>query len=221
MTHVLRGCGLLALVAALGATLQAGDSKDTEKIDPKKVQTKEKIESSGQFVGQLTKLDAEAKKFTVRYKYVEIDQNKVAQNTAHYNRRIVEINGIKNPQQRAFQFQQLQLDMQRRAQQAYKQASKDFDLQAVDAIKVRVAQLPTILDEDTGKPKKLTKDQIKELKGDPKLPGYNAEFNQLRVDQTVTVYLAKKAKTKKDDPDTLPEPPKVVMIMIMSEPTAK
>lgn len=74
---------------------------------------------------------------------------------------------------------------------------QEVELQADDDIKVRLKNAPVQFD-DKGKPKQLTADELKELKGpDPSLPGYQADFSDLKTGQLVRVSLARK-KTSDD-----------------------
>lgn len=118
-----------------------------------------------------------------------------------------------------------------------KEMKQDIELQPADELIVRVMNLPPKFD-DKGRPRKPTKDEIKELKGtNPKLPGYAADFESLKPDQLVQVSIAKKkdatvktaprpiakakTKEKKDDDaaaDPEPERPLVTMIVILGEP---
>jgi len=63
-------------------------------------------------------------------------------------------------------------------------------------MKVRTLQLPIDFDEK-GKPKRYSAQELKDLKGpDPKLPGYTADFDSLKPEQVVKVYLARKKGAK-------------------------
>jgi hypothetical protein len=103
---------------------------------------------------------------------------------------------------------------------------KDYELQAVDDIKVRAANPPAQFD-DKGRIKRYTAKELKELKGNDKLPGYPAEFSDLKQDQIVQVTLIRKKgaprtpikKGKDVDPDLLNDfLPQMSMIVIVSEP---
>src|SRR5215470_4755 len=60
---------------------------------------------------------------------------------------------------------------------------QDVELQAIDDVVVRTAR-PREQVDDKGKVKRLTRAELKELKGpDPKLPGYKAEFGDLQTEQ--------------------------------------
>jgi hypothetical protein len=71
----------------------------------------------------------------------------------------------------------------------------DVEVEALDDVVVRTARPKADFD-DKGRPKKLTKAQLKELRGDPKEPGYNlgykAEFGDVAADQIVKVQLVRK-----------------------------
>jgi hypothetical protein len=103
---------------------------------------------------------------------------------------------------------------------------KDYELQAAEDIKVRAANPPAQFD-DKGRIKRYTAKELKELKGTDKLPGYPAEFSDLRQDQIVQVTLIKKKgaprtpikKGKDVDPDLLNDfLPQMSMIVIVGEP---
>lgn len=121
--------------------------------------------------------------------------------------------------------------------QLYTYGTEDVELQALDDVVVRTLRPREEFDEK-GKIKKLTKAELKELKGpDPKMPGYKAEFGDVSTDQVVQVTLVKKrgapapkpvlkpkAKGKKDgDADAAADLladnlPQISMIMIVAEP---
>ena len=81
---------------------------------------------------------------------------------------------------------------------------KEFELQVDDEVKVR-RQDPPIQYDDKGKLRKPTAEELKEFKGpDPKLPGYSAEYADLKNGQVVKVTLSKRKddSTKKAVTDT-------------------
>jgi hypothetical protein len=78
-------------------------------------------------------------------------------------------------------------------------AKKSFELQAKDGVKVRRQNLPTEYD-DKGNIKEYTAEEKKKLRGDdPKLPGYEAKWEDVGPNQTVKVYLVKKKPPKKEE----------------------
>jgi hypothetical protein len=86
---------------------------------------------------------------------------------------------------------------------AYKLATgrKEFDLQAIDEVKVRLLQLPVEYD-DKGHAKKYSAKELKELKGKDHLPGYTGSWENLAPGQIVKIYLVppkKKAAEKGQD----------------------
>jgi hypothetical protein len=115
------------------------------------------------------------------------------------------------------------------------QRTFDVDLQPTDDMKVRMLQPPPDFDEK-GRPKRYTAKELKELKGpDPKLPGYSADFDSLKPDQIVKVFLARKKpaksaprpqpprkKGKEDNADAadakVDNRPEVTMVLILIEP---
>jgi hypothetical protein len=69
----------------------------------------------------------------------------------------------------------------------------------IDDVKVRTKNPPVAYD-DKGNKKKYTAKELKELKGDSKLPGYSAEFNDLKQNQVVEVSLVRKKSDKGKQP---------------------
>ncbi|MCI0379329.1 MAG: hypothetical protein L0215_17100 [Gemmataceae bacterium] len=83
-------------------------------------------------------------------------------------------------------------------QNELKSTINQLDLRAGDGCKVRSNFLPQEFD-DKGNPKIWTKKDIDALrKKSGKLPGFPADFDQLRQGQIVTVYLAKQEKKEKE-----------------------
>jgi hypothetical protein len=96
---------------------------------------------------------------------------------------------------------------------------RNVDLTPAEDMIVRTSFVPVEFDEK-GKPRKRTQKELKELKGDSKLPGYQADASALKRGQQVTCYLEIKKKSgKKDDTDALVDSkPKVRLILITAEP---
>lgn len=93
-----------------------------------------------------------------------------------------------------------------------------FPLRLDPETKLRTMSLP--LDDD-GKPKKLTVEEQRTLKGDPRLPGYTATEDDLQMDQTVRITIDKSkyrppSKTAKDT-DEKPTYP-ISMLQILPPP---
>jgi hypothetical protein len=77
---------------------------------------------------------------------------------------------------------------------------KNEKVMTIDDLKVRMKNPPVVYD-DKGKKKNLTAKEKKDLKGDdPKLPGYTAGFEDLKVNQVVQVSLVYKKSDKTKQP---------------------
>jgi hypothetical protein len=115
--------------------------------------------------------------------------------------------------------------------------AKDVEVQAIDDVVVRLSYPKPDFD-DKGRPKKYTKAELKELKGDSKLPGYKAEFGDVQTDQIVSLTIVRrkgvsavpkkkatprkgKGKDNDADLDVLAEDttPQVGHIMVLIQPT--
>jgi hypothetical protein len=107
---------------------------------------------------------------------------------------------------------------------------KEIVIGTTEDVQVRLAKPAEVYD-DKGKPRRLTAKELKEAKGDdPKLPGYQADFANLREEQIVTMTLVKNkdkpklkpaGKNDKDADDLLGDnQPKASRIMIIAEPPA-
>jgi len=140
-------------------------------------------------------------------------------------------NGMRSAQQ---QMQQAQAKL-------YTTENKDVDVQAIDDVVVRTMKPKEEFD-DKGRIKKLTKEELKEAKGEgelAKMAGYKAEFSDLQPEQIVTLTVVRKKGAtpkprpvlpKKDkgkemdaDLDALAEDatPQVSLIMIVGTPAMK
>lgn len=224
MRH-LRVGGVLILLLALGWSGLAQEKKPDGKG---KAETKDKVVSAGKVTGRLVSAEAMQRNLTVQVNYVEVDPAKVAANQAFLVQRQLEIRRTQDPREQARQLAQLNIEMQRRQADIYRQVQKNIDLRGTDDMKVRVPNPPPGFDEK-GNPKKYTAKELKELKGpNLSLPGYTGEFESLRPGQLVEVHLAKSktppkpvAKDKGKDPDKeVPAPenrPHAFMVVVLQE----
>jgi hypothetical protein len=95
-----------------------------------------------------------------------------------------------------------------------KTEKKEFDLQAEDAVRVRIAKLPAQVD-DKGKAKAYTDQELKERKGpDTALPGYASSFEELKAGQVVKIKLGRSKPAKAKDEQNEDDHPKITMIVI-------
>jgi len=76
---------------------------------------------------------------------------------------------------------------------------QDVKVMTIDDVKIRTENPPVAYD-DTGNKKRYTPKELKELRGDSKLPGYAAEFNDLKQNQWVKVSLVRKKSDKAMQP---------------------
>jgi hypothetical protein len=141
----------------------------------------------------------------------------------------------RDPRTYAQRMAQFQMQMAQKQAQGAGYTMKPIDVRASENCKVRIMYPPVVYD-DGGKLKKYTKKELAELKGTSKLPGYQSDFDNLKVGQFVEVYLAKqhgspkdkwagpngKKKKDEDPPEPMPEMrPEVVMIVIVGEPMGR
>lgn len=192
---------------------------------PKKISDKDSAEKqvkAGVVVGQIVSLVADKK--TIRLKVVW----KIPQITADA------LNAIANAQNQVAQANSPQALVQATQNLAkakaeavtYADVPKEYELSAADNMRVRNANPPPNFD-SKGRPKRYTNKELRELRGTEKLPGFPADFGDLKAEQTVKVTLMKKkgstrarAKKNKDAvPDLLESNlPKMSLIVILSDP---
>jgi hypothetical protein len=206
MRYVPRAAAVLLIGCLALPALGADKDKAKDKSDAKQAEkgvTTEKMYRAGQLAGKILTVNESKKsiRLQVTLQYPKLNQgalNNLVQ--AQLNMQQAMLNrdpngraqGIMNAQRQMIQAQATLYNLETH--------TKDVELQTTDEVKVRQANPPEQFD-DRGKPKKYTAKELKELKGpDPKLPGYNAEFSDLREGQVVTVTLVK----KKDAPNKLP-----------------
>jgi hypothetical protein len=247
MTVLLRALALLAFAALFCSTLPADEKttdktdktdkttdktdKSTDKTDKTKSTDKSKTATKAKkekfeyatppIPGKITKLNDSSRTFTLEIKGGQRDPQRVMENDYHQASRMLEISQDRNPQSRQRQLVELGFDMQRRRSNEIITKTQHVDFTADENVKVRIKDPPTEYD-DKGNQMKLTKAELKKLKGpDATLPGYTAEFEQVHVGQYVQVYLPKptpaKGTAKRDDADVQPAIPRVVMIYIVGE----
>jgi hypothetical protein len=231
MRRVLFGTGL---VSALVCPALAADDKDPDKDKPDSKEIKEakdKLVSAGKITGKLTRVDGSQKYLTVQVtlKVAELKHD-APQHLVNLQRQLAEAGLIRNPVQRQQRIAEIQGQITRyqtTGMYTTKDQQQKFELQATDDVKVRMQNPPVDFD-DSGKPKKYTAKELKELKGpDPKLPGYTADFDSLKQDMTVDVYVAKpKSTTKsksadkdKDKDASSGDTLRATMIVILSDPS--
>jgi hypothetical protein len=208
----------------------AADDKDKKDPAPdaKKDDTTntEKTMKAGEAVGKLVEVNETAKsiklEITIEYSKPNAGEiNALAQAQINYANAVRnrDVNGALNAQR----------DMAYHAARttSIEKKTQNVDITSTDDVKVRKNDPPTQFD-DKGNIKKLTEKELKELKGDSKLPGYPAEFSDLHTGDYVKVTLVKKKGTHPEGPkpkDADPDPlgdnlPQASLILIYSPPPA-
>jgi hypothetical protein len=202
-------------------------------------------------VGTLTNVEADGKSLTFHYHYQSLvpkNQKGKGQNLSRRLEKLVQrqeqimriadpVKRIQRLQQLAAQIENLKAKIATAQASAYKAtpARKEFDLQAIDDVKVRLMELPVEYDDD-GHVIKYSPKQRKELKGKGNLPGYRGNWENLTPGQTVKLYLVppkKKAADKGKGKDKVevqdkaafdlleePDKPLVKMIVVLAEANA-
>ena len=222
-----RALSRLSLLAVLvfAAPLHAAD--EPKKEEPKK-EDAVKLVRIGQLVGTVQAFGGSSQNLTVRVPVRYLEPNPQAQATLarqqqEWVRRQQQIMTIRNPWQRQQQLAQLIQEAQQQALQAerdmfrVKETHQDVELEPADDVKVRVPQ-PLEAFDDKGNVKVYTPQELKELRGKDKLPGYPADLSNVQTGQTVYVVVARK-KLPKDADKEMKENAKPVatLILILAE----
>jgi hypothetical protein len=237
MRRVLNVAGVAMVFAA--APLFAADEK--KKADTAAEPDVKKLSTVQEFAGKLVAVHPTDKTLTVEIEYEFLEpkyKNSVSKANAHLRRLYKEqqqllrdqqkVLASRKPAQAAKHLQQLQQHaarFQRNSQKGQSEffkistARKDFVLEAMEDVKVRVAKLPAEFDAK-GNPRKYTEAELKERKGpDPKLPGYASTFEELKIGQIVKLTLgkAKAEPAKGKEKEKAEESPKVTMIVVLQD----
>ena len=226
------------------------DKKEPEKKEPEKDKAPPpvKIVQKGQAVGTVGNLSETDGKFTLQMKIKYLEPNVQAQQNyvrdiQNLMNRQANLVTIRNPVQRQQEMIKIMQDAQKIQGGNFfsvKERDQHIDVELADDGIVRLANPPAVFD-DKGNLKKLTADELKEMKGpDTLLPGFPAERDALRNGQTVMVVVGtktggpmkpedKKEVDKKPEDDKKPDPAdkkkpagpmptKAIMILILAEP---
>src|SRR5262245_6158218 len=173
----------------------AKKASSTKSVKKEKVQTKEKMLSSGRIPGKLTHVEGSQRYFVLQVKYVLTRPNLGAmQNVANASQNIA--NARRNNDLKGVA--SAQLDLLRNQANMYDVVTIEspMEFMADDHMKIRTMLVPLEYD-DKGKPRRLTAKEIKERRGDdPTLPGFDADFDSLRQGQWVEVHIEKQPPPK-------------------------
>jgi hypothetical protein len=241
----------LAVILAFTLPALAADEKDAKKKkakEPAKKAKKEKKEKGNQdadppekpekvvygqtFLAVLTQVASNSQKdfaVEISYRYLEVNPgavNSLAQIQVQQRQAML----IRNPVQRQQQLAQIAVQLQQAQRNLYhvKEKKQKVDLRAADEMKIRTL-LPPVEYDDNGAIKKYTAKELRKLKGPGNLPGYPGDWESLRAQQVVRVYLAKKNVVIKKkggkkgkgedggDDELEPEKPEVVMLVVLRD----
>jgi hypothetical protein len=224
------GLLVLALFAAVRLSAAAQKEDGAAKDAPAKPNAKTKKELSEKpisrfkgakpdVLGKLLRVEGAQRYIAVQVTYrITLPNPSAALNIANLRQQLV------NNRDRS-SIMNIQLDIARNQANLwmYREEKQKIEMQLADDLKVRTLQLPLEYD-DKGKVRRLTEKEKKELRGDdPNLPGYNSDFESLKQDQIVEIYLDKskepaKPKAKDKDEAAPSQKPIAIMIVIRAEP---
>jgi hypothetical protein len=233
MRHTLRLALLIVAISSTALCGAADEKKDAKKSDPAEKKALEKLTTSSTIIGKLSRVEGAQRYLTVNVAIsIPVPTAASPANTLSLLQLRQQLAAERSPANRQrLLLQHLQQAGGLGGGYTIRTINKEVEIQATDEMKVRTLLLPVDFDEK-GRPKKYTAKEIKELKGpDSKLPGYTADFDSLKPEQTVKIYLAKKKeppvekgrdkakdKADKDADAASSEKPEAVMVVILDEP---
>jgi len=235
---MLRTCGRLAALC-LPALIFVGPAFAQKEKDKDKDPDKEKATqwvTVGKVSAKIMAVYEDKRKLRIQVKVPKLDMGQVqalnnAKNAYAQAAAKRDANGMRSAMQQ----------MQAAQAKLYTSENKDLDVQGTDDVIVRMLH-PRQEFDDKGKPKKLTKEELKEAKGEgelAKMAGYKAEFSDLQTEQLVQLTIVRKkgapapkpkvvqpkvkGKDMDADLDALAEDstPQVSLIMIVATPMSK
>jgi hypothetical protein len=212
MRALLSATLLTALAVAVPLRADDKDKKAKEGDKPAAEKPPDKFVPLGSLVGVVQSTGGSAGGLTLRVTFRYLEPNPQAQQ--NYLRQAQQLMARqqqilmnRNPAQRQQQMVQLVRDAERLQLSQkdlfrVKSVDKNIEVEVAEETKVRSAQPPQAFD-DKGRIKRYTAKELRELKGNDKLPGFPAELADVQVGQTVLVKVAR-PKTPKG-PDAEPE----------------
>jgi hypothetical protein len=199
--------------------------KDDKKETPKKEEvTSEKMIKAGTLVGKVVEVNETKKSIRVQIAY-QVQKPNVGEIQAIASCKAQLAQAIASRDINQVQNLQVQIAQHSANAMTTERKTKDVQVTGTEDVKIRQTSPPMAYD-DKGRPMKRSAKELKELKGDSKLPGYPGEFTDLHTDQVVRVTLVKKKETvhhrhkpKEVDPDSLGDDlPEANLIEIVAEP---
>jgi len=179
--------GGLLVLPLWAADEKKDDKKDVDKKGPELIK-------AGTLVGKVVAIDESKRSIKLHIEVPELNQgeyNGLLQAQVDLARAAAD----PNPQSRLQKIQAAQNKMAQHQARLYTSKGHDVDLNTAEDVKVRLKNPPTKFD-DKGKIVRYTEKELKELKGDdPKQPGYNGEFTDVRPGTIIEARLVKKKGT--------------------------
>jgi len=182
------------------------EKKEPEKKEPEKkkeLPSTEKLLTVGQVTGKILTVVESKKSIRLQVTLPKVDTGSL-QAMAQAQQEMQQAYLQRDPNQRIQAIRNAQQKYLQAQQKLYTTENKEIELQTIDEVKVRTANPPERFDEK-GQVKRYTAQELRELKGTDRHPGYPAEFGDLHEGQIVTVTLVR----KKDAPGQLPTLPPV------------
>lgn len=210
------------LITALAVItpFRAGEGKN----DPVKAnnpkEAKEKLLASGQLIGRVVGFDRDRQLLTldVTLRYLVPNVEALARQV-ELRKQLAEALGIADAAERLDRVREVRNDMI--ANQAellsVEEQEVTLTLPTAEDLTTRVLEPPPAFD-DKGKYRRYTAKELKELKGPGNLPGYHADPADIQNDQTVRVYLARRAPPKLVKKGEAAPQPFVSMLLILAQP---
>jgi hypothetical protein len=186
---------VLAILLALPVLSLRADPAPMN-VDPAQVRAAQI--KAAYLTGQLTAVNVEEKKFTLKIDYKKSVLNeKVQQQLTDLNRQLQQV--LSSPRPNRNQAANLSNQIAGAQAKLYDQADDaiEYEIQGGDKLMVRTQTVPT---KDGGG--KYTESELVKMRGNISLPGYPVEVKELEKDKWVHIYLdkAKLPSTKAKDP---------------------
>lgn len=174
------------------APAKAGKAKKADAdTGDKTLPTKDQLAKAGDITARVIKVDPTEKLVTVATMNPEVASS-IAKLQAQIGMQAYNTNVV----DRMRQIANIQVDIARKEQQLYKGNGPQIEIQALDDAKVRLADPPPQYDAK-GNPRKLTPYERRALQGPGNSWGYPGDFDSLKSDQMVRIFLLKKRDASK------------------------
>jgi hypothetical protein len=193
---------VLSAVVLVGSPASAEKKKKDLDKDLDKDKSSEKLVKAGVVVGKVMAVYDDKRQVRIQYD-IPIPKLNVAAITGLQQAQAQLTQAMRTRNVQGMLQARQQMMQHQRNMYTYTKKSVDMTIEARDDAIVRILKPKADFD-DKGKPKKYTKKELKELKGDPKLPGYKAEFGDIGTDQQIKVQLVRK-KSEKTEAKPLPK----------------